>query len=71
MSTLKVGDRVRRDYPGGVKSAGVITELTPVKPSPFIHDPGVPGAIVQVESGPYRGQIVPFELSGLALEETA
>ena len=64
MEDLKVGDRVCRSWPGCVDSVGVITEITPIR-TMFVQEPLVPGAIVKVESGPFWGQVVPFELSDL------
>jgi len=66
---LQVGDRVCRSWPGCVDSVGVVTEITPIR-TMFVREPLVPGVIVRVESGPFWGQVVPFELSDLRTEES-
>jgi hypothetical protein len=64
MSELRLGDRVCRSWPGCVDSVGVVTEIASIR-TMFVQEPLVPGAIVKVESGPFWGQIVPFELAEL------
>jgi hypothetical protein len=60
---FRVGDRVLHS---GIGSVGVVTELTPIH-TMFVREPLVPGAVLLVESGPFHGQIVPFELSQLEI----